>query len=233
AMLWAAYGIQPARSRTNGSGVASLHRTVPSGGALFPLQLHLMNLIALPELSRATYAVEYSRDGAVGLRRVGDISSAVYRAYADPSLVRQAQAVIVLSGDIEVTARKYGNRAVLYVALEAGHAAQNVLLSAAQLRVGALEIGGFMEGRLRSLLGGARRLTPLTTIAVGGAQPSATPPVHSPEIEFNWIEFNGSEARPGHELGMATFADTKHAHDAAWGRDPDPLLAYDKAVAEA
>jgi SagB-type dehydrogenase family enzyme len=214
AVLWAAYGVQA--GRVNGTA----HRTVASGGALFPLRLHLINLRGAVGLPAGVYAVDFRGDGAVGLRRVDKDVRLVCRAFGEPGLLRNAQAVIVVSGEFGVTAAKYGNRSLLYVPLEAGHAAQNAMLAATDLGLAALEIGGFMEERIRRTLSAGAALTPLTTIAIG--TPAAEPPP-GPSIEFTWVD---SDA-PFH-LGMARLEGAASEDDAGWGRDRDPLVAFDK-----
>ena len=48
---------------------------------------------------------------------------------------------------------KYGLRGYRFALLEAGHAAQNLLLAATALRVPALPLGGFFDARVEALLG--------------------------------------------------------------------------------
>ncbi|MCS7130600.1 MAG: nitroreductase family protein, partial [Archaeoglobaceae archaeon] len=66
----------------------------------------------------------------------------------------------------ERTTKKYGERGIRYVHIEVGHAAQNVLLQATALDLGAVPVGAFDDGRLKILL----NLTveePLYIIAIG------------------------------------------------------------------
>jgi SagB-type dehydrogenase family enzyme len=67
--------------------------------------------------------------------------------------VREAAAVFVIAARPARTAAKYGAaRARRYVQLEAGHAAQNLLLEATALGLGAVPVGAFHDARLRQLL---------------------------------------------------------------------------------
>ncbi len=50
------------------------------------------------------------------------------------------------------TTRKYGTRGIRYVHLEAGHAAQNALLQATALGLGAVVIGAFDDAALKERL---------------------------------------------------------------------------------
>src|SRR6266540_468396 len=66
-LLWAAYGIQKqGSSKENGL----VRRSVPSGGGLFPLQVHLVNLRTTPGLGRGVYRAQFAKDGSVGLERL-------------------------------------------------------------------------------------------------------------------------------------------------------------------
>ena len=47
---------------------------------------------------------------------------------------------------------KYGQRAYRFALLEAGHVAQNLLLAAEGLDLGALPVGGFFDDELNRLL---------------------------------------------------------------------------------
>jgi SagB-type dehydrogenase family enzyme len=75
--------------------------------------------------------------------------------------------VLVLAAVLERTTVKYGARGERYVHIEAGHAAQNVLLQAAALELGAVMVGAFDDERVRGRLGldGAQR--PLALLPVG------------------------------------------------------------------
>src|SRR5262249_46728399 len=127
---------------------------------------------------------------------------------------------------------KYDNRATLYVPLEAGHAAQNVLLAAAEADIGAVEIGGFFEDRLAAELGHHPRLTPLPTL-VFRAIPSSLDRerAHQPAMGFRWADTQIAGYTPPYCIGAARAEGADVGW--AWGRDSDPALAHDKALAEA
>jgi len=75
---------------------------------------------------------------------------------------------LVLAGVYERTAKKYGSaRAERYVHLEAGHAAQNVLLQATALDLAAVPIGAFQDDDVRQVLALPRTHRPLYLVPVG------------------------------------------------------------------
>jgi len=59
----------------------------------------------------------------------------------------------VVTAVYERTARKYGDRAVRYVRMEAGHVGQNVCLQATALGLGTVTIGALHDERVQEALG--------------------------------------------------------------------------------
>ena len=70
------------------------------------------------------------------------------------------------------TEAKYGSRAERYVKLEAGHAAQNLLLQAVALDLGAVPVGAFGDLEVRRVLDLPDGEEPLYLIAVGRPAPA-------------------------------------------------------------
>jgi nitroreductase len=75
---------------------------------------------------------------------------------------------VVVVGVPSRTQAKYGaDRARRYVALEAGHAAQDLLLQAVALGLGAVPIGAFDDAAVATVLGLPSGYEPLYLLAVG------------------------------------------------------------------
>ena len=66
---------------------------------------------------------------------------------------------------------EYGSRATRYCLLEAGHIAQNILLQAAALGLGAVPVGAFDDDRIRRLLSPSRELHPAYLVPIGYPAP--------------------------------------------------------------
>ena len=134
-LLWAAQGT------THPSGL----RTAPSAGALYPLEVYAVT-------REAVY--HYEPPGhRMTVHRQGDVRPALHAAALRQDSVLQAPAVIVISAVYARTAQKYGEeRTPRYVQLEAGHAAQNVLLQATALELGAVPIGAFEDNQVKQAL---------------------------------------------------------------------------------
>jgi thiazole/oxazole-forming peptide maturase SagD family component len=226
-MLWAAYGVQARRDRHT-----LLHgRAVPSGGGIYPLRLTLVNMKKTGKLNAGIYAVHFRNNQSIGFTKISKHWRDVYGSFGDPDLLRRAHGVIIISGDFELTARKYGNRALLYVALEAGHAAQDALLAATEFSVGAIEIGGFLEDQVRALLKLQDRLRPLTTVVFGEKASRRSRP-DEPNVTFRWIDPGKDDIALPFHLGMGQAITATGDAEPCWGRARDPLLAYDKAISE-
>ena len=148
-LLWAAQGL------TNRWG----YRTAPSAGALYPLEVYVVMpdhvLHYLPSHHRAK------------VHMTGDRRRALQSVALDQTAVGDAAAVIVITGVFSRTEAKYGARAERYVWLEAGHAAQNVLLEAVAIGLGGVPIGAFGDAAVRRVLKLPGDHEPLYLIPVG------------------------------------------------------------------
>ncbi len=148
-IAWAAQGI------TDSHGF----RTAPSAGALYPIELYVVNTTGVYHYIPLNHSLEKIKDGNVK----GDLM----RAALNQNAVGQAPLDLVIAGVYERTAVKYGDRAERYVHLEAGHVAQNVLLQCTALHLGAVPIGAFDDTKVQDVLGISREYHPLYIISIG------------------------------------------------------------------
>jgi SagB-type dehydrogenase family enzyme len=92
----------------------------------------------------------------------------LYEAALRQESVRQSPAVFIVAAVYERTEQKYGTeRGPRYVHMEAGHAAQNLLLEAVALGLGAVPIGAFQDEEIQQALGLPADHQPLYLIPVG------------------------------------------------------------------
>jgi SagB-type dehydrogenase family enzyme len=148
-LLWAAQGETDARG----------YRAAPSAGALYPLEIYLVT-------EKGLYHYEPDAHALTPLDK-GDLREGVWRAGLEQESLRDAPAVFVLTAVYERTKIKYGARAERYVHLEAGHAAQNLLLQAVALDLGAVPIGAFDDQGVQAALSLPEDHEPLYLIPVG------------------------------------------------------------------
>ena len=148
-LLWATQGI----TRDWGA------RTAPSAGALYPLEVYVATARGLQHYDPAGHRASLSP--RVGLRQ------ALWEAALKQDWVRDAPAVFVITAVYERTAVKYGDRAPRYVHLEAGHAAENLLLQAVALGLGGVPVGAFHDDKVQAALDLPEDQAPLYLIPVG------------------------------------------------------------------
>jgi SagB-type dehydrogenase family enzyme len=125
-------------------------RPVPSGGALYPLELYVVAL-TVESLEAASYHYDPFRHR---LERIGPgVRADVGAALVDPALAENAAALVVVTVMFWRSRFKYGLRGYRFALLEAGHMVQNTVLAATALRVPALPLGGFYDRRADELVG--------------------------------------------------------------------------------
>jgi SagB-type dehydrogenase family enzyme len=157
-LLWAAQGVVDAEG----------HRTAPSAGGLYPLELYVIT---------AQGFFHYDpQDHRVARHREGDLRRTLAHAALEQDAVREAPAVFVFAAVYARIAREYGHgRTARYVHLEVGHAAQNLLLQAVALGLGAVPIGAFDDKAVQQALSLPDDHAPVYLVAVGHIPPQSEP----------------------------------------------------------
>ena len=126
------------------------HRTVPSAGALYPLELYVVALdVDAVESGVHHYNPYRHRLEALGPVARGDVA----RALVDPELIDTAAALVVVTAMFWRSRFKYGQRGYRFALLEAGHVVQNAALAAAALGIAARPLGGYYDRLLDALVG--------------------------------------------------------------------------------
>jgi SagB-type dehydrogenase family enzyme len=124
-------------------------RNIPSGGALYPLELYVFS-----RRVEATPPGIYHFDPHDScLEQLSGALGGIEEALLDPSIVESSAVLLAVTGVFWRTRFKYGLRGYRFTLLEAGHAVQNVLLTATALGLAALPLGGFYDSRIEALLG--------------------------------------------------------------------------------
>lgn len=148
-LLWATQGI------TSGAG----QRTAPSAGATYPLELYVVT-------AEGHYHYDPDRH-QLELLSNDDVRRDLSRAALSQESVEMAPAVFVLAAVCARTEQRYGDRAERYVKIEVGHAAQNLLLQAVSLGLGAVPVGAFHDDDVQEVLNLPDDFEPLYLIPVG------------------------------------------------------------------
>ena len=119
------------------------YRTAPSAGATYPLVLHIVARNGVfgydPATHRLSKLSEENRTRALSEAALGQRS------------VAEAGANFVFGAMVERTASRYGEKARRFVDIEAGCAAENLMLMATALGLGSVMIGAQDEARVKTI----------------------------------------------------------------------------------
>ena len=121
-----------------------LHRTIPSAGALYPLEFYLVERRGVARYDPIEHTLQWSLSG--------DQRKALASAALGQECVAEAPIVIVIAAVPARTTGKYGARGERYVTMEVGFACQNILLQATALKLGAVPVGAFSDGEVARIL---------------------------------------------------------------------------------
>ncbi|GAI81514.1 unnamed protein product, partial [marine sediment metagenome] len=97
----------------------------------------------------------------------GEQRKALAAAALNQQSIAQGAIDIVITAIYERTTRKYSDRGIRYVHMEAGHAAQNVYLQAVAMNLGMVVIGAFYDDQVKEVLNLPENEEPLYIMPVG------------------------------------------------------------------
>jgi SagB-type dehydrogenase family enzyme len=99
--------------------------------------------------------------------KAGDYSEEVMNAGIGQELLRDAACVIVISAVFFRTKRKYKKQTYRFILLEAGHVAQNLVLSATDLELGSCTVGSINPKKMGNLIESVDDEKGLYLVAIG------------------------------------------------------------------
>lgn len=139
-LLWAAQGIT---AEWGG-------RTVPSAGALYPLEIYLV----AGKVKNLEPGIYHYNPNSHSLGRIvsGDRRFVLFNSGLWQSAIKEAPISLIICADYSRTTRKYGERGKRYVHIEVGHVAQNVYLQAESLGLATVAIGAFSDLGVKKVL---------------------------------------------------------------------------------
>ncbi len=150
ALLRAAYGVTHSLDSAGGEHTLPL-RAVPSGGALYPLEVFVVAL-RVAGLAPGLYHFDPLR-AALETVRLGVDPEEAARLSTYPEIASSCAALLLLAAVFGRTRFKYGQRGYRFALLEAGHVGQNLLLAATGLELASVPLGGFYDRRVDEFLG--------------------------------------------------------------------------------
>lgn len=130
-----------------GEGQSTLRfRATPSGGGLYPIDLYLAAL-NVRNLERGIYQYDPLKDKLWQTGERSDVEN-LLQCFAVPDEVisiSRANVIFLLVGQSWRTMRKYGNRGMRYIFLEAGAMAENIDLATVALGFGSVECASIYD----------------------------------------------------------------------------------------
>ena len=150
-LLWAGQGITGGRPD---------RRAAPSAGGLHPLEVYLC---------RPDGVWHYRPESHKLLKHIEqDIREPLAEAAWRQTFIGRAPAVFLMSAHISRTTSKYEERGRnRYIPMDAGHAAENMLLQAVSLELGAVCVAAFQDAKVAQVIELPEEEEPLYIIPVG------------------------------------------------------------------
>ncbi len=143
-LLWAAQGITAEQ-------FGYKFRTVPSAGALYPVETYLVvnDVEGIPQGVYHHNVLEHCLERL----KQGDYRVTIARAALDQKIAYEASVVFAWTVVFERSKWKYKQRAYRYIYLDAGHIAQTVAMAAVALGLGSCQIAALYDEEVNDLLG--------------------------------------------------------------------------------
>lgn len=156
-LLWEADGLSDPQG----------HRTSPSAGATYPLDLYVVvGERGVTNLPDGIYRYDVRAQALAPLAR-GDFRTAVARACLNQAWMTEAPVLVVIAGEYRRCTARYGQRGIRYTHMEAGNVSQNLFLAAESLGLGAGIVGAFEDQALAQVLKLPSAHEPLLVMPVG------------------------------------------------------------------
>lgn len=141
----------PAGAYDLGEDATRYRRAYPSAGKLYPIECYVL-VRSVPELAPGAYYY-VPEDHRLRVVERFDDASRFETAFNDGEPVEEADVAVLLACVRSRVRAKYGPRGYRFALFEAGHAAQNLQLTATALGLGSTPYGGHYDDRANDLLG--------------------------------------------------------------------------------
>ncbi len=126
-------------------------RAAPSAGGTFPIELYV---VATRIKSLAPGIYHYlPADHAIELVRSGEYGDSLSLACLGQAMPHTAACSILMTAVPRRTRERYGERAMRYIYMEAGHISENIYLECTSLGLAVVGVGAFYDEELDALLG--------------------------------------------------------------------------------
>ncbi|MGX0019523.1 SagB-type dehydrogenase family enzyme [Staphylococcus hominis] len=127
-----------------------IRRTVPSGGALYPLDIYIL-VNKVEDLNHGVYHFDPYREGITFLRDFDN--NKLHKSMLQEENTEGFSFAIVIGASFWRSRFKYGHRSYRFSLIEAGHVMQNLLLVGTALNLKGRPYGGFIDDELTQVVG--------------------------------------------------------------------------------
>lgn len=155
---------------TSGEKYGSLsgsRRTIPSAGAIYPLELYVVigrNGVDKLKEGLYHYIIE---EHSLELIAEDDKRPELARVCLGQDFIKEAPLSLIIAANFRLTTNHYGARGQRYVYMEAGHASQNTYLAVTCLGLGTVEVGAFIDEQVKQVLSMDKDYMPLIIMPIG------------------------------------------------------------------
>lgn len=148
-ILKCGYGLQDGISEEN----RKVNRTVPSGGRRYPLEIYVFLFKKIDECNPGVYHYGVQEHVLESIL-VAPFSREDILSFApQQEWVQDTNGMICITSVFERMTGKYGSRGYRYILLEAGHAAQNMLLAGTENGINMVPVGGIEADVIEKRIG--------------------------------------------------------------------------------
>lgn len=126
--------------------------STPSAGGLYPLEIYVLVLDSIETMQAGIY--HYNKSSHI-------LETVQHRSFSKEDImhitpydwVANKSIILIFTAFFESVLQKYGNRGYRYIFLEAGHAAQNMLVAGLEHNVYGVPLGGVDDEYIEKCLG--------------------------------------------------------------------------------
>ncbi len=158
-ILWTAYGF-----KKDGG------RTVPSAGALYPLDIYIACREIISDDKEKIKAGLYHyipEKHQLKIIKTVDLRKDIAKASLSQMWMADAPCTIIITAEYERITFKYRERGIRYTLMEVGNVSQNIFLSSFNKGLGCGIVGAFDDNTLKYVLGIKRNHEPLLLMPIG------------------------------------------------------------------
>lgn len=149
-----------------GNSLDNSRRPYSSAGARYPLEVYPL-IFNCKDIKKGLYHYNV-KEHSLELLLQEDLTNWFFKVIGKEQWLMQSAVVFIITGVLDRTRIKYGDRGYRYILIEAGHLGQNVSLLATELGLGSCALGGFIDAEVDRLLDiDFTKETTLYLIAIG------------------------------------------------------------------